>query len=85
VAVGGVCAGEVTGRDERADGRCPSARGRAAQESGAVVADGWGRSVSGRGGEHDACGRMGRVGRERREGNMGSRGRERGELGLDPA
>jgi hypothetical protein len=82
VAVGGVCTGEVTSRDERADGRCPSARGREARESGAVVADGWGRSVSGRGGERGACGRMGR---ERREVNVGSRGRERGELGLDPA
>jgi hypothetical protein len=54
VAVGGVRAGEVTGGDERANGRGPSARGRAARESGAVAADGWGRSVSERGGERGA-------------------------------
>jgi hypothetical protein len=46
VAIGGVCAGEVTGGDERDDGRGPCARGRAVRESGVVVADGWGRSVS---------------------------------------
>jgi hypothetical protein len=85
VAVGGVRAGEVTGGDERANGRGPSARGRAARESGAVAADGWGRSVSERGGERGAStggradGPRGPRGEGGERGHAGGGGGERGE------
>jgi hypothetical protein len=68
--IDGDCAGEVTGGDDRSDGRARVASGRAMRERGA--ADGWGRDVRG-GRGRTAMGRLGRG----REWSAGARVRER--------
>jgi hypothetical protein len=76
--IGGDRAGEVTGGDERTDGRARVVRGRATREiEREGMADGRGRPVSGRGGAAQARAGAWGMGRVGRAGNVARGGEER--------